>query len=162
MTIAAANVAPSFLGHQQITSDQLRQVQDPCVVFEHHWFDSDGVPCFAYTVGGFLDGQILGDQRGGATIAGQVIIIAERGLTRDVADAQAAFGLQETISALNAEEDAYQEAQAALARMSMVSPERRLDLATAKPADKSDEFEEDSAAIRKLRGDDILLSGGME
>jgi hypothetical protein len=99
--------------------------------------------------------------QGGATVGGEVMIVHAD--TREAAKHLAAMGLQDTISALDGEEAAYIEAHAALARLSQVSPLVRMDKAAAPDADKSDAFEADTAAIRKLRGDDIVLStGGVE
>lgn len=159
--IEAANVHPDFLKFPKITADDLRRVQEPCVIFQHHWLDDEREKCWAYTVGGWLDGAMLGGMQGGVTIGGDVMIVHAE--TRGEADSLAAMGLQDTLSALNAEEGSYIDAQAALARLSEVSPVRRMELATAALADKSDEFHEDTAAIRKLRGDDIVLTtGGVE
>lgn len=156
--IQAADVLPDFLKFPRIDAADLRRVQEPCVIFQHHWLDSDGAKCWAYTVGGWLEGRPLGGLQGGVTIGGDVMIVHAD--TRGEADAIAAMGLQDTISGLGAEEGAYIEAHAALARLGEVSPIRRMELATASPADKSDAFQEDTAAIRKLRGDDIVLTTG--
>lgn len=158
MSIEAANTFPDFLKRPRITAEQLRQVQDPCLVFEHHWLDSDGQQCWGYTVGGLLNGKPLGGLQGGATVGGEIVIV--HAATRQDADAIASLGLQDTLQALEDEADAYIEAHAAMARMASVNPLRRHDLATAAPADKSDEFERDAEAIRKLRGDDIVLTTG--
>ncbi len=154
--------APNFLLWPRIQADDLRRVQDPCVILEHEWTDSDGERCYAFTVGGWLDGRPLGNGAGsGVTLGGDVAIVHAD--TRDEAKAIASFGLLDTIAALTGEEKAYQEAQAALARLQSVSAQRRIDLAAAPAADKSDEFEADAEAIRKLRGDDIVLTvGGVE
>ena len=156
--IQAADVHPDFLKFPRIDAADLRRVQEPCVIFQYHWLDSDGAKCWAYSVGGFLDGKPLGGFQGGVTIGGDVMIVHAD--TRGEADAIAAMGLQDTISALDAEEGAYIDAHAALARLNEVSPIRRMELATASPANRSDEFQEDTAAIRKLRGDDIVLTAG--
>lgn len=161
MSIAAANTAPAFHLRQKLGAQDLRRLIDPCVIFEHAWLDSDGEQCWAYTVGGILDGQPVGDHQGGCTVGGEVIIVHadERG----EADAIASLGLMDTISALDGEEAAHLDALAAKARLESVGAVRRMDLATAAPADKSDQFEADAAAVRALRGDDILLTvGGVE
>jgi hypothetical protein len=161
MHIDAANVRPSFAGRASITPDELRHVDSPCVIFEGLWLDDDGEKCWAYTVGGLYEGKPLGGITGGVLVGEQAIIVHAE--TRELADAIASDGLLTTLSALDEEEHDYIEANAALARLSAVGPVRRLDLATAAPADKSDEFEEDTAAIRKLRGDDVVLTvGGVE
>jgi hypothetical protein len=153
---AAADLLPNFMDRPRIVADDLRRVQDPCVVLEADWLDSDGERCYAFTVGGWLDGRPLGDPRGGCTIGGDVIVVH----ARDQAEAKviASMGLQDTLDGLNSEEQSYIEANAALARLQSVGPVRRTELATAAPADKSDEFEADAALIRPLRGDDILLT----
>lgn len=160
MTPEAA--APNFLLWPKIQADDLRRVQDPCVILEHEWTDSDGERCFAFTVGGWLDGKPLGNGAGsGVTLGGDVAIVHAR--DREEAKAVASFGLLDTIAALRGEEQAYQEAHAALARLQSVNAQRRIDLAAAPAADKSDEFEADAEAIRRLRGDDIVLTvGGVE
>lgn len=156
--LAAADLAPNFLDRPRIDASDLRRVQEPCVVLEHEWLDSDRERCFAFTVGGWLDGRPLGDMRGGCTVGGDVVIVH----AQSAAEAKfiAALGLQDTINALHAEDAAYIEANAALARLQAVGPVRRQELATAPAADKSDEFEADAERIRPLRGDDILLTTG--
>lgn len=153
---------PNFLLWPKIVADDLRRVIDPCVILESEWRDADGVACYAFTVGGWLDGQMLGDGAGsGVTIGGDVAIVHAD--SREEAKLIAAYGLIDTIAAVSGEERTYQEAHAALARLQAVNPQRRIDLAAAAPADKSDEFEADTEAIRKLRGDDIVLTvGGVE
>lgn len=156
--IEAANTFPNFLGRQKLTADDLRRLEQPCAVFEHEWLDSDGARCFAYSVGGILDGAVIGGLDGGATIGGEVAIVHAQNRTE--ADWLASQGLQDTIDALHGEASAYIEAHAALARLASVGDVRRLELATAKPADRSDEFERDTALVTPLRGDDVLLTVG--
>jgi len=153
MTLAAANTAPTFHHRQQLVTDDLMRLQQPCVIFEHHGTDSDGVDFYVYTVGGWLDGVPLQD---GCTVKGEVILI--HASSRDEADMIASLGLEDTINALHGEAKAYIDAHAALARLQSVSPVERLDLATKKASDKSDAFEADSAAIRPLIGDDLILT----
>lgn len=155
MTIAAANTVPTFHHRQQLVADDLRRLQEPCVIFEHQGQDSDGVDYWLYTVGGWLDGQPLAD---GCTVKGEVILI--HASSREEADVIAAHGLEDTINALNGEESAYQQAQAALARLSTIGAVDRMDLAKRTGADKSDAFEADAAAIRPLIGDDVILTVG--
>lgn len=159
MTIQAANTRPSFGHRPKITADQLRHVQEPCVIHEGDFLDDDGVRVHCYTVGGFLDGQPLGGLQGGVTVGGEVILIADAP-SREAADWMASSGLQDTIDGLHGEEADYQEAHAALARLQAAGPMVRIEKATAADADKSDAFEADTDAIRKLRGDDIALAGG--
>lgn len=155
MTIAAANTVPTFHHRQDLVADDLRRLQEPCVIFEHRGFDSDGVEFYLYTVAGWLDGAYLQD---GCTVKGEVILV--HASSRDEADLIAGFGLEDTINALNAEESMYQDANAALARLSSISAMDRIDLATRSDADKSDAFEADTAAIRPLIGDDVILTVG--
>jgi hypothetical protein len=158
--IAAADVAPTFHHRERILAEDLRKLEDPCVIFEHQGSDSDGARFFVYTVGGVLDGRKLGDFQGGVTVAGEVIIIhADR---RDDADAMAADGLGQTIAALDVEEERYIDAHAAQARLASVGPIERLDQATKPASDVSDRFVEDVAKIRPLAGDDIILTTGRE
>lgn len=156
--IEAANTFPNFLSRQKLTADDLRRMSAVCPVFEHEWADSDGARCYAYSVGGLLDGVPVGGLDGGATIGGEVAIV--HASNRVEADWLAAQGLLDTIEALRGEEAAYIEAHAALARLASVNDVRRLELATAKPSDKSDEFERDTALVTPLRGDDIVLTVG--
>jgi len=159
MSIQAADVAPNFLHRQDIAAADLARVSEPCVVLEHEGRDSDGAAFWCFTVGGWLDGKPLGDMRGGATVGGDVIVIGGVQSAQD-AKTMAALGLQDTIDALHGEADRYIEAQAALARLNSVSPITRVEKATAEAADKSDEYERDTALIRPLRGDDIVLTTG--
>jgi len=156
--IEAANVHPNYLLRQKLVAEDLRKLQEPCVIFEHEWTDTDGERCFAYTVGGWLNGRPVGGIEGGATVGGEVIVI--HATNRQEADYIASLGLQDTIRSLDGEEAAYIEANAALARLGSVGAVRRLELSTAKPADMSDEFVKDQAQITKLRGDDIVLTVG--
>jgi hypothetical protein len=156
--IEAATVHPHYGARQRITADDLRRVSEPCVIFEHAWLDSDNAKCWAYTVGGWLDGKPLGGLQGGVTIGGDVLIVHAD--SRTEADAVAALILRDTIDSLDNEEDAFIEAHAALARLSSVGAKERMDMASATPANTSDAFVADTQAIRKLRGDDILLTTG--
>lgn len=131
-------------------------MQEPAVIFEHEWRDSDGELCFAYTVAGWLDGANVATMQGGCTVGGEVIIVHAR--SRGEADMIASLGLQDTIDALNREEEAHLDALAAQARLASVSPVRRIELATAR--EKNEEFVADAEAIRPLRGDDIVLTVG--
>lgn len=159
MSIAAANVAPNFGFRRSLTASELQRVQEPCVIMEHHALDSDFAPFWVYTIGGMLDGQPLGDMRGGCTVDSDVITISGVD-TQEQADAMACQGLLDTIQALDDELKAYHESQAALSRLSSIGAVDRLDLATRRPADKSDAFERDVALIQPLKGEDILLAAG--
>lgn len=154
--IAAENCVPSFHTRPSIAADDLRRLQEPVVIFEGERRDSDGELAFLYTVAGWLDGQNIATMQGGCTVGGEVIVIHAR--DRSEADMIAGLGLQDTIDALNHEEEAHIDALAAQARLASVSPIRRLDLATA--TEKNPDFLADSEAIRRLRGDDIVLAAG--
>jgi hypothetical protein len=156
MSIAADSVAPAFHLRRSIHAQDLRRLQEPAVIFEGERTDSDGARFYMYTVAGWLDGENVATMQGGATVGGDVILIAAD--TRDSADLMAGMGLQDTIDALNREEEATLDALAAKARLESVNPIRRMDLATA--SEKNPEFVADSLAIRKLRGDDIVLAAG--
>lgn len=153
--IAAANTFPAFHQRQSLVADDLLRLQEPCVLFEHAWRDSDGVKCWAYTIGGWLDGHLLTD---GCTVAGEVILVHAR--DRKEADYLASLGLQDTIDALHGEQEAVAAANAALVRMAAVGALDRIDIATKQGGDKSDAFEKDLEAIRPLIGDDIVLTVG--
>lgn len=155
MSIAAANCFPAFHLRQKLVADDLKRLQDPCVLFEHAWRDSDGAKCWAYTVGGWLDGARLAD---GCTVAGEVILVHAR--DRREADYLASLGLQDTIDALHRETEMYAAAIAAQYRLAAVGAIERMNLATKPDSDKSDAFEADTAAIRPLIGDDIVLTVG--
>jgi hypothetical protein len=157
MSIAAANVAPSFHLRRSIVAEDLKRLQEPAVIHEGEFRDSDGETFHVYTVAGWLDGQNIATIQGGATVGGDAIVIPVA--DRDMADAIAGQGLQDTIDALHGEEAAYIDALAARARLESVNPIRRLELATAQ--DKNPGFVADSEAIRKLRGDDIVAAAGV-
>lgn len=153
--IAAANVLPDFSHRQRLVADDLRRLEEPCVLFEHRGTDSDGVDFYVYSVAGRLDGQRLTD---GCTVGGEVIVIHAE--SRQEADAIASLGLMDTISALDSEAEMYQEAHAAMARLSAIGARERLEQ-TLKPAsDKSDAFVEDISKVRPLAGDDLVLTVG--
>lgn len=156
MHIEAAQARPDLSRRPSITADQLRHVSEPCVIFEGGFLDDNGERIWVYSVGGWLDGRPLGSMLGGVTVGGDAILL--HAADRASADAMASLGLQDTIEALNSEEADFQEANAALARLAAVSPVRRMELATAKASDLSDTFVEDAQQVRKLRGDDILLT----
>lgn len=153
MSIAAANVAPNFLLRRVLHAQDLRRLDEPVVIFEHHGFDDDGAQYFVYSIGGCLDGQWLQE---GATVGGDVIVIHAD--NRDDADQMACLGLEDTINALDVEEGMIVEAQAALRRLSQVNALDRIDLATR--TDRNEDFEKDSESVRLLRGDDIVLTSG--
>ena len=152
---AAVNMVPDFAHRPRLVADDLRHLDEPCVLFEHKGQDSDGVDFYLYTVGGWLNGVRLAD---GATVGGEVILIHAR--SREEADALASLGLMDTISALDAEEGMYQEARAAMARLSAIGKKARLEQTLKPDADKSDAFMQDMAKVRPLGGDDVILTVG--
>lgn len=155
MSIAAANVFPAFHLRQQLVADDLKRLQEPCVLFEHAWRDSDGVKCWAYTVGGWLDGFRLAD---GCTVKGEVILVHAH--NRKEADYLASLGLQDTIDALHREDGLYEQARSAQLRLASVGALERMAQASKPDADQSDAFVNDAKAIRPLIGDDLVLTVG--
>lgn len=155
MSIAAANVVPVFHHRRSLVADDLRRLEDPCVLFEYEGQDSDGVRFFVYTVAGVLDGLRLPD---GCTVSGEVIVIHED--RREAADAMAALGLMDTISALHAEHDAYLQAQVAMARLQSVGAKERLEQSLKPESERSTAFVEDISKVRPLAGDDLVLTVG--
>ena len=90
-----------FLGRelrQDLTPQELTLLDDACVVFECYRLDSDQVMHWIYTVGGFLNGEKVGNKAGGALVGGQTIIVHAK--TRQDADRMAYDGLMTTIEAL--------------------------------------------------------------
>lgn len=80
---------------QDLDMADLLRVEDLCVVFEGSRKDSDGVRYWVYTVGGRLDGQMIGGKEGGCLVGGQAIFV--HGRNRTEADALAYDGLQDTV-----------------------------------------------------------------
>jgi hypothetical protein len=158
MSIAAANVSPNFALRRVIHANDLKRLQEPAVIREHHGFDSDGESYFVYTVAGWLDGQNIAGMMGGATIGGDVIVIHAR--DEATADAMAGLGLEDTINALHQEDERIADAMAAQNRLRTVGAVERLNLATKPNADKSDAFVEDVDKLRVLVGDDIVMTSG--
>lgn len=156
--IAAANVVPDLGLRRSITAESLTRLQEPALIFEYVHTDSDGVNAYVYTVAGWLNGRNIATREGGCVVGGEAIIVHAD--TRDAADAMAGMGLLDTIQALHDEARRYADANDALRRLHEVSAVRRLELALATPANKSDAFVEDSEAVRPLVGDDIVLTVG--
>jgi hypothetical protein len=152
--LATANLVPNFAYRRSITTDELRRVDDVCVILEHHGYDSDGADYYLFSVGGWLDGQPLLE---GAMVGGDAILVhadSEAGAKQIAAD-----GLLTTLQALDAEDGRYKQARAARDRLASVGPLERIDQATKPAADVSDAFVADTQAIRPLIGDDIVLAG---
>lgn len=156
--IEAANVAPNFATRRSILASDLKNLQEPAVIYEGMHLDDDGVPVFMYTVAGWLNGQNVATMQGGCTVGGDVILIHAR--DRAEADMIAGLGLQDTIDALNNEESHILDALAAQARIASLRPIERLNLATKPAAEKNPEFVEDASKLRQLAGDDIVLTVG--
>jgi hypothetical protein len=158
MSIAAANVAPSFIFRRSIDADDLKRLQEPAVIFEHHGIDDDGASFFVYTVAGWIDGENIATQQGGATVGGDVIVIHAD--DRPSADLMAGLGLEDTINALHRETDQMVDAAVALERLRQVGPIERINQAIKPAGDMSDAFVHDTAKARRLVGDDIVLAAG--
>lgn len=156
--IAAANVLPNFATRRHILASDLKDLQEPAVIFEGTHTDTDGETVYVYTVAGWLHGQNVATMQGGALVGGDVILISARG--RHEADMIAGLGLQDTIDALNREDDHITDALAAQARIASLRPIERLNLATKPDAEKNPEFIEDASKLRQLAGDDIVLTVG--
>lgn len=156
--IEAANIVPNLAVRRSLTIEELKRLQEPAAIFEYEGRDSDGVPFYAYTVAGWLDGANVATIQGGCTVGGDAMVIHAD--SRAHADWLAADGLGTTLTALDGEDAAYIDAQAALARLATVGSVERLNLAIKPNADKSNAFVDDVNAIRPLIGDDIILAAG--
>lgn len=156
--IAAANVVPNFTLRRSIHASDLKHLQEPAVIREHHGFDSDGESYFVYTVGGWLNGENIAGMLGGATIGGDVIVIHAN--DQATADAMAGMGLDDTINALHNEDGLILDALAAQARLKTIGAVDRLTMATKPNSEKSDQFVEDTDKLRVLVGDDLVLAAG--
>jgi hypothetical protein len=156
MSIAAENVLPNFATRRSIAAADLQRLHEPAVIFECARSDSDGQPFYVYTVAGWLDGQNIATEQGGATVGGQTILIHAR--NRQDADMLAGLGLEDTINAIAEEERQQAQALQARARLASVGAIERISQAT-RP-DKNEQFLIDADAIQKLRGDDITLAAG--
>lgn len=154
---SAANMVPDFTFRRSIELADLKRLVEPAIIFEGVHTDSDGVDAYIYTVAGWLEGQNIATVEGGCTVGGQAVLIHAD--DRASADYLAGLGLQETIAAALDADAQYIEGQAALARLASIGAVRRLDLATAKPSDTSDEFVRDSVAIQSLIGDGLSTEG---
>lgn len=85
-----------FGSRPSISMADLLRVDDLCVVLEGIRKDSDGVPYYVYTVGGRLDGMVIGGPQGGALVGGDAMVIHAK--NRREADDIAAGGLRDTIA----------------------------------------------------------------
>ena len=157
--IEAANVIPNFANRRNINAPDLKDLQEAAVIYEGCFSDSDGAPTHVYTVAGWLNGVNIFNELGGATVGGDVILIDGR-FTRGEADMVAGLGLNDTIDALNSEEDQYLDALAAQARLATLRPLERMALASKPDSEKNPEFESDASKLRLLAGDDVILAAG--
>lgn len=89
---------------EDLAVETLPQLEDPCVVLEGVRKDSDGVKYWIFTVGGILDGRVIGGQEGGALIGGQCIVV--HGRNKPEANALAYEGLMDTIGMVRMEQKA--------------------------------------------------------
>lgn len=156
--IAASDCVPNFALRRNIPASDLKDVQEPAVLFEHHGFDSDGESYFVYTLGGWLNGENICTMLGGATVGGDVIVIHAD--DRFTADAMAVMGLEDTINALHTEDERLIDALAAQERLKTVGALDRLELAMKPDSEKPDSFILDQAKLRPLVGDDLILAAG--
>lgn len=153
--IPTANIVPNFAYRRSITAQELRSVDDVCVILEHHGYDSDGADYYLFTVGGVLDGQRFPE---GVLVGGETMLVHAD--SPEAAKQLACDGLMTTLQALDSEAAQHNRAVEAQARLASVGALERIAQATKAPADRSDTFVEDAHAVRPLIGDDIILSGG--
>lgn len=88
---------------EDLSVETLPRLEDPCVVLEAVRKDTDGVKYWIFTVGGLLDGRIIGGQEGGALIGGQCIVV--HGRNKPEANALAYEGLMDTIGMVRMEQE---------------------------------------------------------
>jgi hypothetical protein len=153
--IPTANLVPNFAYRRSITAQELRRVDDVCVILEHHGYDSDGVDYYLFTVGGVLDGLPLAE---GVLVGGETMLVHAD--SPEMAKQLASDGLMTTLQALDGEAAQTKRALEAQARLASVGALERIDQAIKAPADRSDAFVEDAHAVRPLIGDDIILASG--
>jgi hypothetical protein len=94
-------LAPDFASRRALSMDELVQLDEPAVLFEHFHVDTDGAHAYVYTVAGWLKGRnVVEDNggQGGCTVGGDVIVVHAK--DRAEADEIACGGLLETINAL--------------------------------------------------------------
>lgn len=99
---------PNLDTRRELTLDELVRMEDPCVILEGEFFDSNNERYFLYTVAGMLDGAEVAPNDGfsilGCTIAGDAIIIS--GVkSKGEAHELAVHGLDTTIEAYRQELD---------------------------------------------------------
>jgi hypothetical protein len=97
----ASQITPDFGSRRALSLNELAQLDDPAVIFEHFHVDTDGAHAYVYTVAGWIDGQNVARVDGlsaeGCTVGGDVIVIHAD--DRQQADQIATQGLQDTIDA---------------------------------------------------------------
>lgn len=153
--IPTSSLVPNFAYRRSITAQDLRRIDDVCVILEHHGYDSDGVDYYLFTVGGVLDGRTLTE---GVLVGGETMLVHAD--SPEAAKQLASDGLMTTLQALDGEAAQHRRAMEAQARLASVGALERIAQATKAPADRSDTFVADAHAVRPLIGDDIVLSGG--
>lgn len=89
---------------EDLSVETLPRLEDPCVVLEACRKDSDGAKYWIFTVGGLLDGRVIGGPDGGALIGGQCIVV--HGRNKPEANALAYEGLMDTIGMIRMEQEA--------------------------------------------------------
>ena len=89
---------------EDLSVETLPRLEEPCVVLEGVRKDTDGVKYWIFTVGGMLDGRVIGGQEGGALIGGQCIVV--HGRNKPEANALAYEGLMDTIGMIRMEQEA--------------------------------------------------------
>lgn len=91
----------NFINHPSIELDDLLRLDDPGVLYEGEFKDSDGVTAYLYTVVGWLEGRPIGEPDHatrsikGCLVGGDCIVVHAE--NRGAADAMAADGLMQTI-----------------------------------------------------------------
>jgi hypothetical protein len=99
---------PNLDTRRELTLDELCRMEEPVVIHEGEFIDSDKQPYHLYTIAGKLDGQEVAGNDGfsilGCTVAGDAIIISGA-KSRAEADDWAVSGLDDTIRAHKAQLD---------------------------------------------------------
>jgi hypothetical protein len=151
--LTAAEVAPSFHMRQRLVAEDLPRLDEPCVIFEHHGRDSDGASFFVYTIGGYLDGRPLLTAAPWAVTSSSSTPTVAR--TRTPWPRSACRTRSTPCAARTTGSRTPPRRWAGWDR----SPIARMEAATKPASDISDDFVRDSALIRPLIGDDIVLTG---
>jgi hypothetical protein len=104
-----------MVDREPISLDDLADLEDPVVLFEHQAKNSDGVMHYVYTLGG----RIKGKEVAGVTVGGDCVVV--HGRNRMEADRLAVEGLEETITMLRAERTGKKQPLEVNAGMSVIS-----------------------------------------